>query len=169
MNSVSVLEDAYGRIKESIHGVANGLSDADLLHRLDRDANPIGWLIWHVARVQDDHVVEGAAGGEQVWVAHGWSERLDLPYDVRAHGWGMTSEEVGQFDASVEEVIGYYDAVHEHVLTYLDTLTDTDLDRIVDTRWDPPVTLGVRLVSVLDDSLEHAGQAAYIRGILDRR
>ena len=49
------------------------------------------------------------------------------------------------------------------------TVTDDDLDRIVDERWDPPVTLAVRLVSVVDDCLQHAGQAAYARGILSRR
>ena len=48
-------------------------------------------------------------------------------------------------------------------------LTDDDLDRIVDTSWDPPVTLGVRLISVLSDDLQHAGQAAFVRGVLERR
>ena len=49
---------------------------------------------------------------------------------------------------------------------YLATLTAGDLDRIVDERWDPPVTLGVRLVSIVDDDIQHAGQAAYVRGLL---
>ena len=48
-------------------------------------------------------------------------------------------------------------------------VTDADLDRVVDERWDPPVTLAVRLVSVLADGLEHAGQAAYIRGVAERQ
>ena len=47
-------------------------------------------------------------------------------------------------------------------------LTDADLPRVVDERWDPPVTLGVRLVSVISDCLQHAGQAAFVRGILLR-
>jgi len=48
----------------------------------------------------------------------------------------------------------------------LEGVTGTELDRIVDRRWDPPVTVGVRLVSVADDCLQHAGQAAYARGLL---
>ena len=54
-------------------------------------------------------------------------------------------------------------------MAYLATLDDDDLDRVVDTRWDPPVTVGVRLVSVIADDLQHVGQAAYVRGLLHRR
>lgn len=68
-----------------------------------------------------------------------------------------------------ELLTGYYDAVHENTLAYVSTLTDDELPRIVDRSWDPPVTLGVRLMSVIADDLQHAGQAAFIRGILQRR
>lgn len=61
---------------------------------------------------------------------------------------------------------GYYDAVHAQSLEALRALTAADLERVVDERWDPPVTLGVRLVSVLSDDLQHVGQAAYARGLL---
>jgi hypothetical protein len=56
--------------------------------------------------------------------------------------------------------------VHARTAGFLRGLTDNDLDRVVDENWDPPVTLGVRLVSVLDDDLQHVGQAAYVRGFL---
>ena len=56
--------------------------------------------------------------------------------------------------------------MHEATVAYLATVTPEDLDRIVDERWDPPVTLGVRLVSVVSDDLQHAGQAAYVRGLV---
>ena len=66
-------------------------------------------------------------------------------------------------------LLGYYDAVHEQTLRYLDGIGEADLDRIVDRRWDPPVTLGVRLVSVADDDIQHAGQAAFVRGVVENR
>jgi hypothetical protein len=59
--------------------------------------------------------------------------------------------------------------VHATTQAFVATLTGADLDRVVDSAWDPPVTLGVRLVSVVADDLQHVGQAAYIRGILQRR
>jgi hypothetical protein len=51
----------------------------------------------------------------------------------------------------------------------LEVVGPADLARTVDDRWDPPVTLGVRLVSIADDSLQHVGQAAYLRGLLSAR
>jgi hypothetical protein len=71
--------------------------------------------------------------------------------------------------ATADLLLGYYNAVHDATLAYLSTVTAADLDRVVDTRWDPPVTLGVRLVSVVADDLQHAGQAEYIRGLVERR
>ncbi len=69
---------------------------------------------------------------------------------------------------SGEQLLGYYDAVHDQTVRFVRGLTVGDLDRVVDERWDPPVTLGVRLVSVLADDLQHAGQAAFVRGVLER-
>lgn len=56
--------------------------------------------------------------------------------------------------------------VPEHIEEALSGLGEEDLDRVVDENWDPPVTLGVRLISIADDDIQHAGQAAYLRGLL---
>ena len=136
--------------------------------RLDPDANTIAWLVWHLTRVQDDHVAD-AFDGEQVWISQGWAERFDLPFAVAAHGYGQSSADVAQVRSSADLLLGYLDAVQAQTVKYLETVTDADLDRVVDERWDPPVTLGVRLVSVISDCLQHAGQAAFIRGVADRR
>ncbi|GAA0596477.1 hypothetical protein GCM10010394_27550 [Streptomyces crystallinus] len=71
--------------------------------------------------------------------------------------------------ASAEQLAGYHEAVHAQTAGYLAGLDGKALARVVDTSWDPPVTLAVRLVSVVSDSLQHAGQAAYVRGVLSRR
>ena len=68
-----------------------------------------------------------------------------------------------------ELLVGYLDAVCDRSIAWIATLSDADLDRIVDTRFTPPVTLAVRLVSVISDDLQHAGQAAFIRGVLERQ
>lgn len=68
-----------------------------------------------------------------------------------------------------ELLAAYQDAVSASSTGYLATLRDKDFARVVDERWDPPVTLAVRLMSVLDDATQHAGQASYVRGLLDRR
>jgi uncharacterized damage-inducible protein DinB len=163
-----LLIDGLGRVRDTVHEVVEGLGEDELAYRPDPDANPIAWLVWHLTRVQDDHVAE-VAGGEQIWTAGGWVERFRLPYDVPAIGYGQSSDEVGRLRATAEMLTGYHDAVHDASVNYLRGLTDDDYERVVDANWDPPVTLAVRLLSVLNDTTQHAGQAAYVRGLVDRR
>lgn len=169
MDVAALLTDAFSRIGEEVHGAADGLSADQLAHRVDPGANSIAWLVWHLSRVQDDHVA-GVAGGEQVWTTQGWADRFALPFRVGSIGYGHSSDDVAQVRVESPELLtGYYDAVAARTLEYVGGLTDADLDRVVDEAWDPPVTLGVRLVSVIDDCAQHAGQAAFVRGILERR
>ena len=169
MTTAELLADALSRIREVVHETTAGLTPDELAHRPQPSANSIGWLIWHLTRVQDDHVSE-VAGAEQAWTAQAWAERFGLPFDPAATGWGHDSDEVSKVQlASADLLTGYYDAVHDRSLAFVRALADADLDRIVDERWDPPVTLGVRLVSVIDDDAQHAGQAAYVRGLITGR
>jgi hypothetical protein len=168
MNSSDLLIDGFDRVAQTAHRVLDGMDVDTLTARVDPDANTIAWLIWHLTRVQDDHLAD-AFDGDQVWTAQGWAERLGLPFDQAATGYGQSTQEVGAVRASAELLAGYLDATHEQSVKYLQSVSDADLDRIVDTRWDPPVTLAVRLVSVISDGLQHVGQAAYAKGVLERR
>jgi Protein of unknown function (DUF664) len=166
MTSAELLTDAFGRIAETVHEAVEGLTASQLATRLDQDANSIAWLCWHLARVQDDHVA-GAFGVPQVWTEYG--KRFELPFAPSDIGYGQSSQQVSQVRvASADVLTGYYDAVHEQTIALVSGITDADLPRVVDENWDPPVTLSVRLVSVISDCLQHAGQAAFIRGILLR-
>ena len=168
MDIADLLVDAFGRVREAVHGAVTGLTEEQLAARLDPEANSIAWLVWHLTRVQDDHVAT-VAGIEQVYTAKGWAKRFDFPFDDAAIGYGQSSADVAAVRADPALLLDYYEDVHRQTLEYVRGLTPADLDRIVDERWDPPVTLGVRLVSVVDDDLEHAGQAAFVRGVLERR
>jgi uncharacterized damage-inducible protein DinB len=163
--TAQLLADAFDRIEHVVSRALDGLSDDQLAARVRPDANSIAWLVWHLTRIQDDHVA-GVAGTEQAWTAEGWYERFGLPFDPADHGYGHTSEQVGAVAVAGELLAGYHAAVHARTDAYVRTLADADLDRVVDTDWDPPVTAGVRLVSVISDDLQHAGQAAYIKGLL---
>jgi uncharacterized damage-inducible protein DinB len=165
VTSAELLTDAFGRVQEAVHEAVEGLSADQLTARLDQDANSIGWLCWHLARVQDDHVAD-AFGVEQVWP--GFADRFGLPFGPGATGYGHSSRQVGEVRVRGELLTGYHDAVHDQTIALVAGVTDADLSRVVDEGWDPPVTLGVRLVSVISDGLQHAGQAAFIRGILLR-
>ncbi len=142
-----------------------GLSADELAFREGSEANSIAWLVWHLTRVQDDHVC-GVAGREQVWVTGGWAERFGLDLDVRDTGYGHNPDQVAVVKAGGDLLSGYHQAVFDNTVDYLKGLSAGDLDQVVDPRWDPPVTLGVRLVSVIADDLQHVGQAAFVKGIL---
>jgi hypothetical protein len=168
MTSADLLTDAFGRIREEVHLATDGLSREQLAYRVDAEANSIAWLIWHLTRIQDDHVC-GVAHRQQAWTAAGWADRFGLPFGPEATGYGHDPREVAAVQADAETLTGYHDAVFEDTIRYVGTLTDADLPVVVDESWDPPVTLGVRLVSVISDDLQHVGQAAFIRGFLLRQ
>ena len=158
--------DTFERIKEVIHTTVEGLSEEDLTFRAAVNTNTIGWLAWHVARIQDDHIAD-ASGKPQVWFTE-WVKRFNLPFDDNDTGYGHVPSDVATVKASGALLLGYYDAVHAATIAYVSELESQDYKRIVDKHWDPPVTLAVRLVSVAADNLQHVGQAAYVRGILGR-
>jgi len=161
-----LLADAFGRVQGTVHRVVAGLTADQAAYRPAPDANSIAWLVWHLTRIEDDHVAD-LAGVEQVWTEQGWRERFDLPFDAGATGYGQSSADVAAVRVDDPALlVAYHDEVHAMVLRYVEHVDPAELDRVVDTRWDPPVTAGVRIVSVVADSLEHAGQAAYIRGLL---
>lgn len=162
-----MLCDAFDRIREHVHEVLDGIDEAHLSYQPEAKSNTIAWLLWHLTRIQDDHVAD-VAGVEQRWTADAWCERFDLPFEPSATGWSQSTDEVAAVRASAELLAGYHDAVHAASGAYLRTLGGEDLDHVVDERWDPPVTLGVRLVSVVTDDLQHVGQAAYLRGLAER-
>lgn len=166
MHAKDVLIDGYGRIQEEVHAALDGLGPDELHHRPARAANSVAWLVWHLSRVQDDHVAD-AFDLDQVWLSQGWEKRFGLDLPRHDTGYGHTPAKVAKVRVeSADLLTGYYDAVHEQTLGALRSLAAKDLERVVDERWDPPVTLGVRLVSVLSDDLQHVGQAAYLRGLL---
>ena len=167
MDVNDLLLESYGRVAPLVHDAVEGLSAADLARRPAPGTNPIGWLTWHLTRVQDHHLAE-LLDQQQVWVGSDWPGRFGLEPDPDDVGYGHTTDEVARVRPDgPDAVTGYHDAVWARTRAFLGTVTASDLDEVVDERWDPPVTLGVRLVSVVDDCAQHVGQAAFVRGLLD--
>ena len=167
MTATELLLEAFGRIQDIVHEAVAGASSETLTYRTDADANTIAWLVWHLTRVQDDHLAD-LAGTEQAWTRNGWSDRFALPFADTVIGYGQSSDDVFAVRPEAELLVGYFDAVNADSLAYLTTLTEADLAEVIDHRWTPPVTRSARLVSVLADVLQHAGQASFVRGIAER-
>ena len=164
-----LLIELFDRIPEHVARVVEGLDAEALSTSPVPGTNPIGWLVWHLTRVQDHHVAE-LLGEDQIWASGDWASRVGVAPDPRNTGYGHTAEEVATIRPGGPEVlVDYYAAVAARTRRFLLGLAPADLDRVVDRRWDPPVTLGVRLVSIADDDIQHTGQAAYVRGLLEQR
>jgi hypothetical protein len=165
MDVSSLLLELYSRVPPLAAQAVDGVDPARLNEAPAPGANTIAWLIWHLARVQDHHIAE-VLGVAQIWTEGEWAHHFGLAADPSNTGYGHVAHEVMAVRPDRPEVLlEYLDAVDRRTQTMLKRLTAEDLDRVVDRRWDPPVTLGVRLVSIADDSLQHAGQAAYVRGL----
>lgn len=162
----TMLLDVFDRFLADLTGLLDGLDEDALAWRPAPEANPIGWIAWHVTRVQDDHFAD-LGEIDQAWVAAGWRERFDLPYEPMAHGYGHSDADVAAWRGTADHLIGYAKDVHTLTRRVLGGLTD--YERIVDEHWDPPVTTAGRLVSVVDEVNQHLGQIAYIKGLYDHR
>ncbi|MDA0232488.1 MAG: DinB family protein [Chloroflexi bacterium] len=168
MHSRDLLTDAFTRVRQLVHSAATGLDRRGLTYRPEPGANSIAWLTWHLTRIQDDHVSE-IAGRGQAWVTDGWAVRFGMAPDPGNDGRGHGPEQVAAIAPdSPDLLIAHHDAVSDRTLAYLESVDDNKLDRIIDRSYDPPVSVGVRLVSVISDNIQHAGQARYLRCIVDR-
>jgi uncharacterized damage-inducible protein DinB len=167
MNNSEVFVEAFGRISQLVRQSVTGADPAGLGYRPEPGANSIAWLAWHLTRVQDDHVSE-IAGIEQAWIAEGWHDRFGMAADPDNTGYGHGPDEVAAIPPDADVLLAHHEAIAARSAAYLTTVDEAELDRIIDRSFDPPVTVGVRLVSVISDNIQHAGQARYLRGVVDR-
>lgn len=166
MDVAALFLELYGRVPALASDAVRGVDPEHLIESPTPGANTIAWLIWHSGRVQDHHVAE-LLGVEQIWIEGHWARHFGLESDPSNTGYGHSTDDVAAVRPDSPDVLlAYLDDVYRRTQTMLEQVTPGDLDRVVDRRWDPPVTMGVRLISIADDSLQHVGQAAYVRGLL---
>jgi hypothetical protein len=166
VDSAGVLLETYGRVPHLARDAVDGLTLDQVLKRPAAGANPIAWLVWHMARIQDQQT-SALIERDQLWITDGWAPRFGLEPDPANNGYGHTSAEVARVrPESPQLLVDYLEVADARTCTMIGSLAGDDLERVIDTSFDPPVTLGVRLVSIADDALQHMGQAAYVRGLL---
>lgn len=161
-----LLIDSFTRIIEHAEDVTENLTAEIADRRITPDANTIGWLVWHSARVVDAQLAP-IAGVEEVWTARGWYDRFGLGLPPESTGYGHSRAEAAKVHGSDALLIGYFRDVDAMAREYLAGVTPGDLARVIDETWNPPVTVAVRLVSIVDDCAQHLGAAAYLRGALE--
>ena len=167
MEGKQLIMDGYGRVLPILEKALNGLIQDDLNQQPHPDCNSIGWITWHLTRVQDDHIAD-LMGEEQLWVSAGWHAKFNRASDSSDIGFGYSSEDVAAFKSpDVKTLLEYYRVVLERSKRYIAKLSAADLDReLNEPQYQPLPTVGVRLISIMSDNLQHTGQVAYLRGLL---
>ncbi|MDA8216665.1 MAG: DinB family protein [Dehalococcoidales bacterium] len=167
MNWQDLLIDGYGRTHEVMKRALNGMTRDDLDQQPHPDTNSMGWLAWHLSRLQDDHIAS-LMGEQQLWISEQWHAKFGRPADPKDVGFGHSPADVAAFRSpDAQTLLAYYEAVLERTNRYIRSLSAEDLDRELNEPWYQPLpTVGVRLVSVMSDNLQHVGQIAYVRGFL---
>lgn len=168
MTKAELLVDGYERLRDAVYPAVNGLLVDELTFRPDDGSNSIAWLTWHLARVQDEAVAALAAEAA-VWTARGWFDRFGLPLAREDTGYGHDPRQAATVTAPAGLLLDYFEDVHRRTVGWLRPLPDEVLHRVVDPDGMPPGTVEHKLLAVLVDDLQHAGQAAYVRGIVHRQ
>lgn len=165
MDALDLLRDLTSRPRDAAERLRHQLNPVTLNARPGGHPNSVAWLLWHTGREIDVQLAD-LVGGEQVWTAGGFDQRFDLGPAGDAVGYGHTDAEARRI--VIEDGGGVLDYVHATLTAmddYLGTLSAAALDDIIDEQWDPPVTRGARLVSIVDDAIQHLAQAAYVLGM----
>jgi len=157
---LGIFERASGNLEKAI----DGLTQDDLNHLPNPDCNSIGWLIWHLTRVQD-LAISDLIGKEQRWIVEKWYSKFSRNPDPNDWGVGHSSEDVSNFQSpDSKTLLGYYYAVLKQTKEYIDKLSIAELGREIDNPRSP--TVGLRLAGIINDNIQHVGQVAYLRGML---
>jgi hypothetical protein len=166
MEAKNLLSDGYRSALAVIEGVVKGLSREDLDWQPRPDSNSIGWLAWHMAREQDAAIAL-LLREEQLWTRDGWHDKFGRPADPKDYGTGNTPEQLAAFRSpDADTLLSYYRAVLKRSQEYILSLAAADLDQVTKFKWmQPPPTVGSWLMMIMDDCVQHAGQAGYIRGL----
>lgn len=166
MDHRDILIDAAQRPLDTAEAVLRGITP-EALHAMPGSGNSIAWLVWHAARQMDVQTAD-LSGSPTVWTSGDWAPRLGVDREDRDFGLGDDTAAVASLHVEdADLLLAHLRACVEALTEYVATLAPADLDDIVDRGWNPPVTRGVRLVSIIDDAVAHLGQAAYARGLAD--
>ncbi|WP_312975554.1 DinB family protein [Corynebacterium sp.] len=164
MKATDVLQDLAGRVRDAVGEIPRDLPTEVVNAHPAGHPNSLAWLLWHTGRELDVQL-SGLTSGEQVWTSEEYDSSSGVQGAGESMGFGQSPVQAREVSAAeVGPVIDYVTSVCDAVDTYLSTLGDADLDAVIDDAWDPPVTRGVRLISILHDAVIHLGQAAYVLG-----
>ena len=131
------------------------------------ESNPIGWIAWHLTRTQDKNY-SALLGREELWSKDGWYQKFGLPIESGT-GNGDSLETVRSFDPiNSDTLLAYFDATRALSREFLDSLDADDLNQPSPSGLPTTEVIKVSIARVTGDLIQHIGQIAYVRGLVDK-
>ena len=150
---------------DGLKKAVNGLTPAELRWQPTLASNPIAWIVWHMARVEDRWVNRVLSGGVELWISEGWHKKFGMTEE--AHGYGETMEQVRAMpDLAMFELLAYFDAVRKSTLAHLERMTPEQLGATYPHSRLKGITGAWILGHILVEESQHLGQVAFIRGVI---
>ncbi len=164
MECAEFITGIFARISQVLETVLDGLTENEINQQPTPECNSIGWMVWHLTRVQDRFIAM-ISNNEQVWITEKWYGKFGREADAKDIGYGHRPEDLANFRVlDTKTLLDYHHAVLEKTKQYTNKLSPEELDRVIDDSRAPTVAL--RLTAFISDNLQHAGQVAYLRGWL---
>ena len=168
------IEQALDPLQKRYRRAIGGLTAEELAWQAGPNANPIGFIFWHITRVEDRLVLVFAQGKTDVWGRDGWYERWGIPADTT--GLEYLPERLASFPLPpLSEMKAYSETVRHETLTYLGNLKAADFEvRPSGTPYPEckaavaffqNYTVGQMFCQLIGEANQHLGQVAYIRGL----
>ena len=158
----SGLNEAFEKLERTL----DGLSEDEFHWRPALESNTIDWMVWHMARVEDNWINTRLRETVSIWDRDGWGERIDV--GESGNGYGQTAEEIRATPAfDVPLVMEYYRAVRKGTTDYFENeMQVEDLKKeVTHSRYDP-ISYAWVLGHLLCEEAEHLGQIEYLRGMM---
>ena len=157
------ITDALEKENGFLIDALDGLTADEMSWQPAPDANSIGWILWHMVRVEDMWIQFFAQFQTELWEAEGWHEKFGLP--TRDNGFGHTTEQVNNFPGvDLEQFLQYRAAVRASTLAYLNTLSPDDMETVPRERR-PEMSLGAMFRQIIGEMYQHLGHIAYLLGL----
>ncbi len=161
----ATLKSTYDECLEELKNAVDGLSEPETYSQPTPHSNHIGWLVWHMARVEDYWINGVLRDAGQVWNRDGWDEKFGM--DPEDRGAGQTIEEVMAMPhIKLAELLAYFDAVRAETGPVIETLDEETLARKIEHPRFGVITASWLVGHMVVEEAQHTGQVALIRGMM---
>ena len=158
------IEDAFVTEHQYLMDAVTDLTPTEMTWKSGPKANHIGWILWHMIRVEDMWFQFFIQRQSEIWERDGWNEKFGLP--TRDNGFEHTQEQVDNFPTyDLEQMLAYGTAVRAETLSYLASVTPEQMD-IVPRDARPEMSVGRIFRQVIGEIYQHQGHIAYLKGLL---